>query len=591
MRSSFLLLAASTGASASLFQSFKEVNGSLSYDFVIVGAGPGGASVANRLTEDANTTVLLIEAGGANEGDLNVDIPLMCTRLTPMTQYDWNYTTTAQSNLHDRVLPFPRGIGLGGSSAVNCLLYTRGSSQDIDRWAALSGDESWGWDALLPYFMKSEKFNLPVDGHDVSGQYDPSVHGTEGFIGVSVPGAGRGIDDRVVNTTQELDEFPFRLDMNSGDQLGVGWAQALIDRGVRSSSKAYLTAEVLARPNLDVVLNTRVSRVLETTNGTLDFRTVELFDDADQEFKNLTANKEVILSAGAVATPQILLLSGIGNSTLLESLSINTLVDLPSVGQNLTDHIGVSSTWRVNSTRTLDTIIRNETLEDALVEQWIQNKTGILVDTSENHAAFLRLPENSTVWDSFEDPSAGNSSAHIEFLFQNGLSNPKPEGNFMNIPVANVSPLSRGSVSINSTDPFAHPLIDLQLLSEPVDIVILREAIKSSRRFFTAKAWDGYLLEALNTAETDDEIDEYIRKNAVSFFHPVATAAMSPVGATWGVVDPDLKVKGVTGLRIVDASVAPSLPAAHTSAAVYAIGERAADIIKQGLGLNTTLSA
>ncbi|KAF5369212.1 hypothetical protein D9757_010031 [Collybiopsis confluens] len=554
------------------------------YDFVVIGAGPGGAAVSNRLTEDPNVSVLVVEAGGTNNDSITIDVPLLCTMLTPNTQWDWNYTTTPQPNLNDRVLPFPRGLGLGGTSAVNCLVYTRGSKQNIDRWAELSGDSSWGWDAMLPYFKKSEKFNFPVDGHNVSGQFDPAFHGFDGFIGVSVPGASRAIDDRVIQTTKDLAEFPFSIDMNTGDHLGVSWVQALVDRGIRSSAAAYFSPEVLARQNLDILLNTRVSRVLASSKNS--FNVVQYLDSVDGKLKTIKAAKEVILSAGAVGTPSILLHSGIGNATHLTSLGIKPLVNLPSVGQNLTDHIGVSSTWLVNSTLTYDAVLRNETLAEELLQQWKATKTGIYVDTSENHLAFLRLPENSTVLKEFGDPAAGNETAHFEFLFQNGLNSVTASGNYLNIPSGNVSPKSSGAVTINSTNPFDAPVIDPGLLSHPVDIAVLREAIKSAHRFVKAAAWKGYILQDLTNATTDAEIEDFIRENAVSFFHPVATAAMSPFNTTdWGVVNPDLKVKSVKGLRIVDASVAPSLPAAHTSAAVYGIAERAADIIKAEYGL------
>ncbi|KAJ7600946.1 hypothetical protein C8J56DRAFT_813923 [Mycena floridula] len=571
-----LLLSWISLSSASVLHHFTELQPA--YDFIVVGAGPGGSALANRLTESPSVSVLVLEAGGANDGDITIDVPLLCTRLTPRTEYDWNFTTTPQPNLNGRVLPFPRGIGLGGSSAVNCLVYTRGTSDDIDKWARLSADKSWGWDAMLNYFKKSEKFNFPVDKHSVAGQFDPRFHGFSGFIGVSVPGSGRSIDGRVVDTTQQLKEFPFRLDMNSGDHLGVGWVQALVDRGVRSSSKAYFTPEVVARKNLDILLHAQVSRVLSSKHDNVTFNTVEFRSEG--KLVTLTAGKEVVLSAGAINTPSILMHSGIGDASSLSKLGIAPRVNLPSVGKNLTDHVGVSSSWTVSSNLTWDTVLRNATLEAEILEQWKESKTGLMVDTSENHAAWLRVPTDTTAFSKFKDPSSGNRSAHYEFLFQNGLSTPQAEGNFINIPTGCVSPASRGAVSINSTDPFAAPLIDPGLLTEDVDLFILREAIRSARRFLTAPAWDGYILTSNNNATTDEELNTYIRNNAVSFFHPVSTAAMSPPGAHWGVVDPDLKVKGVKGLRIVDASVAPSLPAAHTSAAVYAISERAADIIK-----------
>ncbi|KAJ3839587.1 hypothetical protein F5878DRAFT_615926 [Lentinula raphanica] len=586
---SFLSLISPT--SCSILSSPADLVGK-TYDFVVIGAGPGGSTISNRLTEIPSLSVLLIEAGGANNDSLTIDVPLLCTKLTPNTQWDWNYTTTPQENLNNRVLPFPRGIGLGGTSAVNCLVYTRGSKQNIDEWAELTNDSSWGWDAMLPYFKKSEKFNLPVDGHNVTNEFDPSFHGFEGYIGVSVPGASRAIDGRVIETTEERpDEFPYTRDMNTGDQLGVGWVQALIDRGVRSSSASYLNEDVLGRGNLDILLNTKVSRILPSPGDNETYDVVEYLDSSDGTLKTITAVKEVILSAGAVNTPSILLHSGIGNSTLLSNLGIpKPHHNLPSVGQNLTDHIGVSSTFVVNSTETYDSVLRNDTLAEGLLEEWEKAKVGINVDTSENHLAFLRVREGSGVLEMFGDPAAGNETAHFEFLFQNGLSSPTPSGNYLNIPAGNVSPKSTGSVTINSTDPFSSPLINPNLLSAPVDIHILRHAVRTAHQFVQASAWtgDGYVLRSLVNATVvndDGELDEWIRENAVSFFHPVATAKMSGYGNwEWGVVDPDLKVKGLRGLRVVDASVVPSLPAAHTSAAVYGIAERAADVIKAEYG-------
>ena len=323
---------------------------------------------------------------------------------------------------------------------------------------------------------------------------------------------------------------------------------------MRSSSKAYLAPEFLKRDNLDVLLHARVSRVLPT-DGAFSLNSVEFQDGQDGEFKTLAASKEVILSAGAVHTPVILMHSGIGDSEVLSPLGIPVLVDNPSVGQNLTDHVGCGITFEVNSTKTLDEIWRNESLMDALLTEWHENKTGLMVDTSENQVAFLRLPDDDPIWETHPDPASGPTTAHFEFLFQNGVYPTKESGNYFNLPVGAVSPASRGLITINSSDPFAAPLIDPKLLSADIDIYVVRQGIKAGQRFVAAKAWEGYFVRPLVNLTSDEEIDQYIRENAVSFFHPVATAAMSPVNASWGVVDPKLLVKGVSGLRVVDASV------------------------------------
>ncbi|KIY46404.1 alcohol oxidase [Fistulina hepatica ATCC 64428] len=553
--------------------------------------GAGGSTVANRLSEDPSVSVLLLEAGGANDDDLDMYIPLLCTRLTPNTPFDWNYTTVPQTGLNNRSVSYPTGFGLGGSTSVNCLVYTRGSIADIDLWGQLTDDPTWSWDNLLPYYKKSERFNFPRDGHNVSGEFLPQVHGFDGVIGVSLPGSPRAIDGMVISTLEELPaEFPYNVDMNSGANLGVGWVQALVDGGVRSSAKQYLAKEYVSRENLDVLLHAKVSRVLPTNsdNEALAFRAVEFLEPGSGSLGNLTAAVEVILSAGSINTPNILLHSGIGDADLLESVGVPLAHNLTDVGKGLRDHVGVATVFLVNSTETFDTVIRNETLLDEWIAQWNESKTGLLVDTSENHVAWLRVPDNSTFYEEFPDPASSNKSAHMEILFQvtkNGLSSVTVEGNYMNVLTACVAPTSRGSISINSSDLFAPPLVDPGLLSTESDLFIVRESIRSLRRFLAAPAWDDYIITSTNdNATTDEEINEFIKENAVSFYHPVASAAMSPYNATHGVVNPDLRVKGVDGLRIIDASVAPSLPGAHTSATVYVIAERAADIIKAEYG-------
>ncbi|KAF5334168.1 hypothetical protein D9758_014833 [Tetrapyrgos nigripes] len=515
------------------------------YDFVVVGGGTAGLVVANRLSESPEVSVLVIEGGVSNTKDaLNIQVPFFCTKATPDTPFDWNYSTTPQEALLNRSIPYRRGHVLGGSSSTNFLAYNRGPSDDWDRIAAFTGDDGWSWEKLQPYILRNEILTRSMDGHDISPQIIPSVHGHSGMNGDSLASYPTPLDNRVIRTTEELKhDFPFNHDMNSGFHLGIGWQVSTIRNGSRSSAAtSYMASQYANRKNLDVVLNTKVTRVIPEANSTT-FKTVEYVSTSGQK-NQVTAKKEIILSAGSIGTVQVLTLSGIADPENLSQLGIESVLNNPSVGQNLSDHPIVGQSWFVNDTHTWEAAARNATIAAEQLREWKTSRTGPLTDALGNHQGWLRIQKNSSIFEQYSDPSAGPDAAHYEIIFANGLNfaTPPPTGNFMTISTVVVSPLARGSVHLNASDPLGNPIINPNLLGHDFDMFVMRKAVLSARHFLTAPVWSDYVLSPLVNATTDEEINAFIRNNTRTIFHPVGTAAMTSEHSGYGVVNPDLKI-------------------------------------------------
>ncbi|KAF9003105.1 pyranose dehydrogenase [Cyathus striatus] len=550
---------------AALYQQLADLPPGKSFDFIILGGGTAGCVLANRLTEDVKTTVLIIEAGPSNEGILETMVPFFAGQLAG-SKYDWATPTVAQKGLNGRVLqPYSRGRILGGGSSINGMAYTRGSADDYNRWAIVTGDIGWSWPNLLSYIFKNEKWTAPADNHNTTGQFNPTVHGFHGINLVSLPGIPATLDTRVLQAAADLKrEFSYNIDMNSGNPLGVGWTRSTIGNGTRSSAAtSYLGPKYIGRPNLHVVVNTRVLRVLGLSpSNKLDIRTVEVASDAESPAVKITAKKELILSSGSIGTPSILLNSGIGDKDEVEALGIPSVLHLPSVGKNLTDQPATFALWSTTVHQRTQLCSR---------KHW----RGPLIEYIGHQIAWTQIPRNSSIFKRFPDPAAGRNTPHIEISIGGG------DGPHLGGGIVLVTPTSRGSVKLNTSNPFDAPLIDPGFLTSKFDILALKEGINAGRRFYGGGTWGSYVTGEIAPTDLDDvALESFIRNSSASTAHPIGTAAMSARNAKYGVVDPDLRVKGVSGLRIVDASIMPFITCDHIQAPVCIIAERVADLIK-----------
>ncbi|KAF7439946.1 hypothetical protein PC9H_000283 [Pleurotus ostreatus] len=550
-------------------------------------AGAAGSVLASRLSEDPNVSVLVVEAGRSNNGTdvAPIRIPFNAPAAGAGSVFDWNYTTVDQWSLNGEPEPYPRGKVLGGSTSTNFLVYTRGSSDDYDRIARIAGDDSFRWENLKPYVLKHNTMVASADGHNTTGQFDPAWHGS-GPLHTSVAGYPAVIDPLIIQTTQELpEEFPFNLDMNSGNTLGIGWVQSTIAEGTRQSSAVAYLWPALSRPNLHVLINTQVTRLLQTgrTGSRPAFRSIEFTQGPNARRFTATARREVIMSAGAVGTPQILMLSGIGDRRALTRLGIRTIIHNPDVGEHLQDHPFLPLQWEVNSNETYDQLSYQPELAAAALAEWNANHTGPYSNNPVmNLVGFLRVPDDNPLWQNYTDPSAGPNTPHYEIAFGNSFVTTSTQvfptsGGFLTITPIVVTPTSRGYVRLATANPFDHPLIDPAFFADDFDMAVMVEAVRASQRFVAASPWADYIIgpysDSANTTTTEG-IVQYVLQRTATCRHPTGTAQIGKV------INGDLTVKGISGVRIVDASIFPYVVSAHPQAVLYTLAEKMADDIK-----------
>ncbi|RSL62968.1 hypothetical protein CEP53_004555 [Fusarium sp. AF-6] len=577
------------------------------YDYVVVGGGAAGLTVANRLSENPAVTVLIIEAGDFDANEDFVTIPGLAGGAVG-TKYDWNITYSASESLNGRSVSIPQGKVVGGSTKLNRMVFDRGSKADYDDWAEL-GSKGWNWDTLLPYFKKNEKFTPP--NADIKKEYaittDASAHGTSGYMHSSYSPFFWPTTKNVVKAVRELD-ITVAADQANGSPIGGYFCPHNQDPKTltRSSAREAYYESVSSRKNLQILTGQQVTRVLtKKYRSTVKATGVEFAKSRDGSRQTVRAKKEVILAAGSIHTPQILQVSGIGDSALLSSINVSTVVDLPGVGQNFHDHVLLAVVNQINAPIQSSNMTNNATFAAQARAQYDSQKKGPLTSPTGDFLIFLPLSDYSDAaldihkraasQDGTQFLPPGTPAAIIKgYQKQQKVLNEKlldKETAVLEliwgdgaIILGLQHPFSRGSVQANSSSTFDAPVANPQFLSNPLDVALLAEGIRFARKLVEAPSLKSLApLELVPgaTVTSDDDLEQFIRSSAGTLFHPAGSTKIGK-REEGGVVDENLKVYGVDGLRVVDASVIPLLPASHTMTTVYAVAERAADLIKRG---------
>ena len=529
------------------------------FDYVIVGAGTAGCLLANRLSADPARRVLLIEAGGKDDYHW-IRIPVGYLYCIGNPRTDWLYQTEADAGLNGRRLRYPRGKVLGGSSSINGMIYMRGQSRDYDAWAAACGDDAWRWDECLPYFRRHER-------HHAGGD---AMHGADGEWHVQRQRLHWDVLDAFIAAAQQAG-IAATGDFNRGNNEGVGYFEVNQRAGWRwSAADAFLRPACIARPNFTLWTGAQVSRLVlaRDADGSLRCDGAEVV--TKQGRRTVRATRELVLAAGAIGSPQILQLSGIGPGELLRRHGIEVRHALEGVGANLQDHLQIRSVYAVQGARTLNTRAASLWGKAAIALEYALKRSGPMSMAPSQLGAFTRTsPEH--VWPNIE--------YHVQPLSLEAFGEPLHDFDAFTASVCNLNPTSRGTVSIRSPRFEDAPAIAPNYLSTEADRRVAADSLRVTRRIVAQPALARYAPREVKPGvqfESDADLVRLAGDIATTIFHPVGTCRMGHADDAAAVVDPRLRVRGVRALRVVDASVMPTITSGNTNSPTLMIAERAA---------------
>ena len=560
------------------------------FDYIIIGAGTAGCLLANRLSADASKRVLLIEAGPRDDYHwIHIPVGYLYCISNPRT--DWMLKTEAEAGLNGRSLIYPRGKTLGGCSSINGMIYMRGQSRDYERWADTTGDAQWSWDSSLPYFKLHEdhykganalhgaRGTAPELMQDASTPYRALLrhHNAGGEWRIEKQRLRWDVLDAFAKAAVQAG-IPATDDFNRGDNEGVGFFEVNQKSGWRwNTAKAFLRPTCYARPNFELWTGAQASElVLEQHPGTdqpLRCTGVKVWNG--REMVTALARREVILSAGAVASPQLLQLSGIGPAALLQSKGIALRLDLPGVGANLQDHLQIRTVFKVKNTPTLNTIASSLWGKARIGLEYVLKRSGPMSMAPSQLGAFTR-----------SDPQQPypNIQYHVQPLSLDAFGSPLHTFNAMTASVCNLNPTSRGTINIRTPDFRDAPAIAPNYLSTEADRKVAADSLRVTRRIMAQSAMQAFVPEEYKPGvqyQSDEELAKLAGDIASTIFHPVGTTRMGRAADPLAVVDTRLKVRGVAGLRVVDAGVMPFITSGNTNSPTLMIAEKAAQWIAE----------